>query len=134
MNKTKALIGMSGGVDSSVAAYLTQQEGFDCIGATMRLYDSVTDETVNSCCALEGVEDARSVAGRFAMPHYTFHFKEAFQKGKGWRRQLLCCCFTFRIPWNVARKQYGRGNNSLYHKICNVYVLDVPGILFVSCE
>ena len=48
MNKTKALIGMSGGVDSSVAAFLTQQDGFDCIGATMRLYDNVADDTPNS--------------------------------------------------------------------------------------
>lgn len=80
MNKTKALIGMSGGVDSSVAAHLTQQDGFECIGATMRLYDNVTDETVNSCCTLEDVEDARSVARRLGMPHYTFNFKEAFNR------------------------------------------------------
>ena len=80
MNKTKALIGMSGGVDSSVAAFLTLRDGFDCIGATMRLYDNVTDETVNSCCTLEDVEDARSVARRLGMPHYTFNFKEAFDR------------------------------------------------------
>ena len=80
MNKTKALIGMSGGVDSSVAAFLTQKEGLDCIGATMRLYDNVPDETVNSCCTLEDVEDARSVARRLGMPHYTFNFKEAFNR------------------------------------------------------
>ena len=80
MNKTKALIGMSGGVDSSVAAFLTQQDGFDCIGATMRLYDNVADDTPNSCCTLEDVEDARSVARRLGMPHYTFNFKEAFDR------------------------------------------------------
>ena len=80
MNKIKALIGMSGGVDSSVAAFLTQQDGFDCIGATMRLYDNVSDDTVNSCCTLEDVEDARSVARRLGMPHYTFNFKEAFDR------------------------------------------------------
>ena len=80
MNKTKALIGMSGGVDSSVAAHLMLQAGYDCIGGTMRLYDDVTDETVNSCCTLEHVEDARSVASRLGIPHYTFNFKEAFDR------------------------------------------------------
>ena len=74
----KALIGMSGGVDSSVAAYLTQQEGFSCIGATMRLYTGQDQE--GSCCSLDDVEDARSVAYRLGMPFYVFNFSEDFRE------------------------------------------------------
>ena len=80
MEKTKALVGMSGGVDSSVAAFLTQQSGYDCIGTTMRLYDNAQDIDTNTCCTLDDVEDARSVARRLGMPHYTFNFKDAFDR------------------------------------------------------
>ena len=82
MPQKKALIAMSGGVDSSVAAFLMQQQGFDCIGVTMRLYDNAPDEVSdsNTCCALEDVEDARSVARRLGMPFYAFNFKEDFNK------------------------------------------------------
>lgn len=73
----KALIGMSGGVDSSVAAYLTQEEGFDCVGATMRLYTGQEDGT---CCSLDDVEDARSVAYRMGMPFYVFNFSRDFEE------------------------------------------------------
>lgn len=75
----KALIGMSGGVDSSVAAYLTQQADFDCIGATMRLYANQAEEPESTCCSLEDVEDARSVAYRLGMPFYVFNFSEDFR-------------------------------------------------------
>ena len=82
MDKKKALIAMSGGVDSSVAAYLTQQAGFDCIGATMRLYDNhiIQSEVESSCCSLDDVEDARSVAFRLGMPYYVFNFTAAFEE------------------------------------------------------
>ena len=73
---------MSGGVDSAVAAYLTQQAGFDCIGVNMRLYDNAPDLDcyTNSCCSLEDVEDARSVARRLGMPFYAFNFKADFRE------------------------------------------------------
>ena len=82
MPQKKALIAMSGGVDSSVAAFLTQQSGFDCIGVTMRLYDNAPDESADSstCCSLEDVEDARSVARRLGMPFYAFNFKADFRE------------------------------------------------------
>lgn len=82
MEQSRALIAMSGGVDSSVAAYLTQQAGFDCIGATMRLYDSTIpdDENANTCCSLDDVEDARTVARRLGMPFHVFNSKADFEE------------------------------------------------------
>ena len=74
----KALIGMSGGVDSSVAAYLMLQQGYDCTGVAMRLYDNPTEES--TCCSLDDVEDARAVATRLGIRHYTFNFKDDFDR------------------------------------------------------
>lgn len=72
----KALIGMSGGVDSSVAAFLTQQMGIGCIGATMHLYRG---EEESSCCSLDAAEDARAVAYRLGIPFYVFNFTRDFE-------------------------------------------------------
>lgn len=78
----KAIIAMSGGVDSSVAAFLMKEKGFDCIGATMKLYDNedinVSDE--KTCCSADDVEDARSVAAKLSMPFYVFNFKSEFKE------------------------------------------------------
>ena len=76
----KALIAMSGGVDSSVAAYLMKKNGYDCMGVTMRLFDSEDDGGENSCCSLSDVEDARSVARRLGMPYHVFNFKDGFRE------------------------------------------------------
>ena len=82
MHEKKALIAMSGGVDSSVAAHLMVQEGYSCIGATMRLFDdSILPEAQEStCCSLDDVEDARSVAHALGMPYYVFNFTGDFQE------------------------------------------------------
>ena len=74
----RVIIGMSGGVDSSVAAYLMKKAGYECIGATMRLYDSSTEES--TCCSLDDVEDARAVASRLGIRHYVFNFKDDFDR------------------------------------------------------
>ena len=78
----KALIAMSGGVDSSVAALIMKEKGYDCIGITMKLYDSETGQACRSrtCCTLEDVEDARQVASALSIPYYVLNFKDDFQK------------------------------------------------------
>ncbi|MDR1409542.1 MAG: tRNA 2-thiouridine(34) synthase MnmA [Oscillospiraceae bacterium] len=76
----KALIAMSGGVDSSVAAYLMQQAGCECVGAMMKLYRGGTDEVPGrTCCSLADAQDARSVATRLGMPFYVFNYTADFE-------------------------------------------------------
>ncbi len=80
--KKKALIAMSGGVDSSVAAYLMKEAGYDCIGVTMKLYDNddIGMEREKTCCSLSDIEDARSVAAKLGIPYYVFNFKDDFKE------------------------------------------------------
>ena len=97
MAQGQVLIAMSGGVDSAVAAYLMQQKGFSCIGVTMRLFDnSILGEALEStCCSLDDVEDARSVARRLGFPFYVFNFTADFEE-KVIRKFIRCyeCGFT----------------------------------------
>ena len=78
----KALIGMSGGVDSSVAALLMREAGYECIGATLRLYDGqlTSPDGGKTCCSLDDVEDARSVAHQLGIRHYVFNFSREFRE------------------------------------------------------
>ena len=82
MAERKALIAMSGGVDSSAAAFLMQEAGWDCIGANMRLYrnEDIGMAGEKTCCSLDDAEDARSVAYRLGMPFYVFNFSEDFNR------------------------------------------------------
>lgn len=78
----KALIAMSGGVDSSVAAKITKDLGYECIGCTMKLYDNA-DAGIpkgHTCCSLSDVEDARNVAFKLNIPYYVFNFKDGFRE------------------------------------------------------
>ena len=81
MNK-KAIVAMSGGVDSSVAAYLMKESGFDCIGVTMKLFENedVGVSRERGCCSADDAEDTRSVAYRLGMPFYVFNFAEDFRR------------------------------------------------------
>ena len=81
-NRNGALIAMSGGVDSSVAAYLMKARGYDCIGATMKLFanEDAGLPREHSCCSLDDVEDAKAVARALGMPHHVFNFAERFRE------------------------------------------------------
>ena len=76
------VVGMSGGVDSSVAAALLREQGYDVIGMTMKTYDfdhvggNIGNET--SCCGLDAFNDARIVAVKLGIPHYVVDFTEPF--------------------------------------------------------
>lgn len=78
----KALIAMSGGVDSSLAAKLMIDNGFECIGCTMKLYhnEDAGLKCSRTCCSLEDVEDARNIAYKLGMPFYVFNFTDVFRE------------------------------------------------------
>lgn len=75
------LVAMSGGVDSSVAAALLKQRGYDVVGVTMQIWqESQTDPRHSGCCSLGAVEDARRVAAKLEIPYYVINMKEAFRE------------------------------------------------------
>ena len=74
--KKKVVVGMSGGVDSSVAAYLLKEQGYDVIGVTMQIWQPRED---SSCCGLSAVEDARRVAELLEIPYYVMNFQKEFK-------------------------------------------------------
>lgn len=95
--KPKVLLGMSGGVDSSIAALLLQQEGYEVIGATMQLHDY---------CNNDQVEDAKEVAKRLGIEHHVFNMKEQFKK--------------YVIDYFIEEYQEGRTPNPCV--ACNKYI------------
>lgn len=82
MKKKKVVVGMSGGVDSSVAAWLLKKKGYDVIGVTMQIWqdeDETTLEEHGGCCGLSAVDDARRVAAALEIPYYVMNFKQDFK-------------------------------------------------------
>ena len=81
--KKKVVVGMSGGVDSSVAAYLLKEQGYDVIGVTMQIWQDeevAAQEENGGCCGLSAVDDARRVANQLDIPYYVMNFKADFKE------------------------------------------------------
>ena len=79
---SRVVVGMSGGVDSSVAAWLLKEQGYDVIGVTMQIWqdeDACSVEENGGCCGMSAVEDARRVAAVLDIPYYVMNFKDEFR-------------------------------------------------------
>ena len=81
-SETTVFVAMSGGVDSSVAAALLTEQGYQCIGVMMRLWAEVAsgEGSGNKCCDEESVEDARRVANQLGMPFYLINVEQPFKE------------------------------------------------------
>ena len=105
--KGKVVVGMSGGVDSSVAAYLLKEEGYEVIGLTMQIWQEDAEEDKDGgCCGLSAVDDARRVCQKLEIPHYVMNFRNDFQRDV--------------IDYFVEEYQKGRTPNPCI--ACNRYV------------
>ena len=82
---TRVVVAMSGGVDSSVAAAILKNEGYNVIGLTMKLFDyKKINKNSKTCCAGTDIMDARKAAAEIGIPHYVINF----EKGNRWSQNL----------------------------------------------
>ncbi len=109
MTKGKAVVAMSGGVDSAVAAALLHSEGYDVVGITMRLWTLERDDIPTphrTCCSVESVEDAQRVCEILGVPHYFMNFERPFK--------------THVVDYFTS--EYARGRTPNPCLACNQYV------------
>ncbi|MDA8227267.1 MAG: tRNA 2-thiouridine(34) synthase MnmA [Desulfitobacterium hafniense] len=78
--KTKVVVGMSGGVDSSMAAALLKEEGYDVIGITLQIWPSAGPDVEGGCCSISAIDDARRICFQLGIPHYVLNFRDYFQE------------------------------------------------------
>ena len=109
MEKKKVVVGLSGGVDSSVAAYLLKKQGYEVIGVTMQIWQEEEpefQEENGGCCGLSAVDDARRVAAKLEIPYYVMNFRKEFKENV--------------IDYFIKEYQEGRTPNPCI--ACNRYV------------
>jgi tRNA-uridine 2-sulfurtransferase len=90
MENKRVLLGMSGGVDSSVSALLLKNEGYEVIGVTLELFSG------SSCCNIDTYIDAKNVCNQLGIPHFTYNYKDEFKKHV--IDDFICCYANCRTP------------------------------------
>ena len=109
---TKVIVAMSGGVDSSVAAAILKQEGYNIKGITLRLYSQVNRKSTKSCCAGRDIEDAKKVAEQIGFPHLILDYQDKFFSGVIDEGCFSIFCSKVFIPSLNSSLVYLVGKNS----------------------
>ena len=117
MDKKTVCVGMSGGVDSSVAAYMLKKQGYNVIGVTMQIWQDEVPDVISEkggCCGLSAVDDARRVAAQLEIPYYVMNFKDEFKKNvtdyfvseyKRGRTPNPCIACNRYVKWEALLKR-----------------------------